>query len=68
MWSESSPSVKQHSVTNFLALVILAINYSTPTYHPVWLVCLGSIPTCACFHSENFFVTYKITCFIMQLY
>ena len=25
--------------------------------HPVWLVFEGSIPTSACFHSENFFVT-----------
>ena len=60
MWSESSTSVKQHSVTNFLAFVILTINYSTPTYHLVWLVCLGSIPTCACFHSENFLWLIKL--------
>ena len=26
--------------------------------HLVWLVFEGSIPTCACFHSENFFVTF----------
>ena len=25
--------------------------------HLVWLVFEGSIPTCACLHSENFFVT-----------
>ena len=25
--------------------------------HLVWLVFEDSIPTCACFHSENFFVT-----------
>ena len=25
--------------------------------HLVWLVFEGSIPTCACFHSGNFFVT-----------
>ena len=25
--------------------------------HLIWLVFEGSIPTCACFHSENFFVT-----------
>ena len=25
--------------------------------HLVWLVFEGSIPTCACFHLENFFVT-----------
>ena len=25
--------------------------------HLVWLVFEGSIPTCACFHSENLFVT-----------
>ena len=25
--------------------------------HLVWLVFEGSIPTCACFHSEKFFVT-----------
>ena len=60
MWSESSTSVKQHSVTNFLPFVILTINYSTPTYHPVWLVFLGSIPTCACFHSENFLWLIKL--------
>ena len=28
--------------------------------HLVWLVFEGSIPTCACFHSENFFVTLYI--------
>ena len=28
--------------------------------HLVWLVFEGSIPTCACFHSENFFVTFTI--------
>ena len=26
-------------------------------FHLVWLVFEGSIPTCACFHSENFYVT-----------
>ena len=26
--------------------------------HLVWLVFEGSIPTCTCFHSENFFVTF----------
>ena len=26
--------------------------------HLVWLVFEGSIPTCVCFHSENFFVTF----------
>ena len=26
-------------------------------YHLVWLVVEGSFPTCACFHSENIFVT-----------
>ena len=26
--------------------------------HLVWLVFEGSIPTCACFHSENFFVSW----------
>ena len=25
--------------------------------HLVWLVFEGSVPTCACFHLENFFVT-----------
>ena len=25
--------------------------------HLVWLVFEGSIPTCSCFHPENFFVT-----------
>ena len=32
--------------------------------HLVWLVFEGSIPTCACFHSENFYVTlnYKNGC------
>ena len=28
-------------------------------FHLVWLVFEGSIPTCACFHSENFFVTFS---------
>ena len=28
--------------------------------HLVWLVVEGSIPTCTCFHSENFFVTLHI--------
>ena len=27
--------------------------------HLVWLVFEGSIPTYACFHSENFFVTFS---------
>ena len=27
--------------------------------HLVWLVLEGSIPSCACFHSENLFVTSK---------
>ena len=26
-------------------------------FHLVWLVFENSIPTCACFHLENFFVT-----------
>ena len=29
--------------------------------HLVWVVFEGSIPTCACFHSENVFVTLHIT-------
>ena len=28
--------------------------------HLVWLVFEGSIPTCTCFHSENFFVTFGL--------
>ena len=31
--------------------------------HLVWPVFEGSIPTCACFHSENFFVTCFCCCF-----
>ena len=32
--------------------------------HLVWLVFEGSIPTCACFHLENFFVTnVPVACF-----
>ena len=27
--------------------------------HLVWLVFEGSIPTCACFHSQNFLVSRK---------
>ena len=34
--------------------------------HLVWLVFEGSIPTCACFHSENFFVT-CLLCFFFGL-
>ena len=29
--------------------------------HLVWLVFEGSIPTCGCFHSEDFFVTCRYT-------
>ena len=29
--------------------------------HPVWLVFEGSVATCACFQSENVFVTYFCT-------
>ena len=32
--------------------------------HLVWLVFEGSIPTCACFHSENFFVTCSCCLFL----
>ena len=35
--------------------------------HLVWLVFEGSIPTCACFHSENFFVTCSC-CFFFLLF
>ena len=35
--------------------------------HLVWLVFEGSIPTCACFHSENFFVTCMKCKWISQL-
>ena len=34
--------------------------------HLVWLVFEGSIPTCACFHSENFFVTCSC-CFFLGI-
>ena len=30
--------------------------------HLVWLVFEGSISTCICFHSENFFVTLNLSC------
>ena len=33
--------------------------------HLVWLVFEGSIPTCACFHSENFFVTCSCCFFLL---
>ena len=33
------------------------VNVLQCRFHLVWLVFEGSIPTCACFHSENFFVT-----------
>ena len=36
--------------------------------HLVWLVFEGSIPTCACFHSENFFVTCSCCCFFSLLF
>ena len=32
--------------------------------HLVWLVFEGSNPTCACFHSENFFVTCSCCFFV----
>ena len=35
--------------------------------HLVWLVFEGCIPTCACFHSENFFVAcfcFFFNCFL----
>ena len=35
--------------------------------HLVWLVFEGSIPTCACFHLENFFVTCS-SCFFLLKY
>ena len=35
--------------------------------HLVWLVFEGSIPTCACFPLENFFVTCSC-CFILELF
>ena len=34
--------------------------------HLVWLVFEGSIPTCACFDSENFFVTCSC-CFFVRI-
>ena len=34
--------------------------------HLVWLVFEGSIPTCTCFHSENFFVTCSC-CFLLEI-
>ena len=34
--------------------------------HLVWLFFEGSIPTCAGFHSENFFVTCSIFCSVMS--
>ena len=33
--------------------------------HLVWLVFEGSIPTCACFHLENFFVTCSCYFFLL---
>ena len=35
--------------------------------HLVWLVFEGSIPTCACFPLENFFVTCSY-CFFLELF
>ena len=35
--------------------------------HLVWLVFYGSIPTCACFHSENFFGTCSC-CFLLLFF
>ena len=34
--------------------------------HLVWLVFEGSIPTCACFHLENFFVTLREMWFVVD--
>ena len=34
--------------------------------HLVWLVFEGSIPTCACFCSENFFVTCSLIVFLIR--
>ena len=34
-------------------------------FHLVWLVFEGSIPTCACFHSENLFVTCSCCFFLI---
>ena len=36
--------------------------------HLVWLVFEGSIPTCACFHSENFFVTCSCWVFFVMFF
>ena len=36
--------------------------------HLVWLVFEGSIPTCACFHSENVFVTCSCCFFFLVVY
>ena len=36
-------------------------------FHLVWLGFDGSIPTCACFHSENLFVTCSC-CFFLELF
>ena len=38
--------------------------------HLVWLVFEGSIPTCACFHLENFFVTciYMVRAYSVYIY
>ena len=35
--------------------------------HLVWLVFEGSIPTCACFHSENVFVTCSCCLFVFLI-
>ena len=35
--------------------------------HLVWLVFEGSIPTCACFHLENFFVTCSSCFFFIEV-
>ena len=36
--------------------------------HLVWVVFEGSIPTCACFHLENFFVTCSCCFFFIFIF
>ena len=45
--------------------MVESIAVSSPSI--VWLIFEGSIPTCACFHSENFFVTCSC-CFFLFLF
>ena len=52
------PSYAHHALTqNTVGKMEQDVGMVESIVHLVWLVFEGFIPTCACFHSENFFVT-----------